>query len=225
MTETKPLSRNRRAIAKAMTLSASIPQFTIEMTLEVDVLSRLRSEIDPPARPSYTDALVASVAQALRVHPSLNATFTSEGIIEHEEIGLALATALEDGLISPVISKADEQTILQLAAARGALVEAARAGALKPHELLSATFTISNLGPFGVRRFGALVVPPQAAILAVGSLEAKTIVLSLSVDHRAVDGVPAARFLRHVKDQLENAEWVSRLLAGERPSPLEAPDR
>lgn len=225
MSAAKPLSRMRRAIAKSMTLSATIPQFNIEMTLNTQLLSRAREEIPPTERPSYTDTLVASVAQALRTHRSINATFSEEGIVEHREVNVALATALEDGLISPVIRAADEQTIAELARERGRLVKAAHAGTLSPEELLSATFTLSNLGPFGVRRFAALVVPPQAAILAAGSMESETIVLCLSADHRAVDGAPAARFLRQVKSQLEDEDWIARLLRGQRPAPLEARER
>jgi pyruvate dehydrogenase E2 component (dihydrolipoamide acetyltransferase) len=222
MTEIKPLTRMRRAIAKTMTLSANIPQFTIEMTLDARLLARARAELAQTQRLSYTDALVASVAQALRAHGALNATFSDEGIIEHEEVNVALAVALDDGLIGPVIAKADQRTVAEIAAERGRLLAAARAGSLTPDDLLSATFTISNLGPFGVRRFNALVVPPQAAILAIGSMEEEAIVLSLSVDHRAVDGAPAARFLLQVRQQLEDAAWVDRLLASERPIPSEA---
>jgi pyruvate dehydrogenase E2 component (dihydrolipoamide acetyltransferase) len=221
MTEAKPLTRMRRAIAKSMTLSAAVPQFGIEMTLDAAALSAARARRDIVARPSYTDALVASVAQALRDHPAMNASYVEDGILEHEDVNVALAVALDEGLISPVIVHADRRTVTELAAERSRGVEAAKAGTLKPQDVLSATFTVSNLGPFGVRRFRALVVPPQAGILAVGSMERETIVLSLSVDHRVLDGAPAARFLRQVKLQLEDPAWLERLTADQLPRAVE----
>jgi pyruvate dehydrogenase E2 component (dihydrolipoamide acetyltransferase) len=111
--------------------------------------------------------------------------------------------------VSPAIEYADRRSLPELAAERVRLTEAARAGTLTPRELLSATFTVSNLGPLGVRRFNALVIPPQVAILAVGALERGEIPLTLSVDHRVVDGAPAALFLGQIRSQLEQAEWLS----------------
>ncbi len=210
MTDPVPLTRMRRAIVKSMSHSAAVPQFGIEMDLDASQLVAARAQV----RFSYTDALTASVAQALRDHPAVNASYTDEGIVLHDEVNVALALALDDGLISPVIARADERTLAELAAERRRLTEAAREGKLTPAEVLSATFTISNLGPLGVRRFRALVVPPQAAILAVGNMEQETIVLSLSVDHRPLDGAPAARFLGQVKRQLEDPAWIERLVAG-----------
>ncbi len=213
MTDAVPLTRMRRAIVKAMTQSAATPQFGIEMTLDASQLVAARARLSIDERFSYSDALTASVAQALREHPAVNASYGEDGIVLHDEVNVALALALDDGLISPVIARAAERTLAELAAERRRLGDAARAGTLTPAEVMSATFTISNLGPLGVRRFRALVVPPQAAILAVGTMERETIVLSLSVDHRPLDGAPAARFLGQVKRQLEDPGWIERLLA------------
>jgi pyruvate dehydrogenase E2 component (dihydrolipoamide acetyltransferase) len=149
----------------------------------------------------------------------VNSSFTDEGIIEHDEVNVALATAIDEGLVSPVIANADQCTVTELAAERRRLVDAARTGTLTPSELLSATFTLSNLGPFGVTRFTALVVPPQAAILAVGSLCEQGVALTLSADHRVVDGAPAAVFLRQVIDQLEDRNWIGGLLSDQGPDP------
>jgi pyruvate dehydrogenase E2 component (dihydrolipoamide acetyltransferase) len=211
--QAEPLSRMRRAIVKAMSASAAIPQFAIEMSLDVTRLRAARERTPADSRPSYVDALVASVARALVDHPDVNASFTEDGIVRHEDRNVALAVALDGGLISPVIVRADTLTLAELTAERVRLTAAARAGTLAPEEVLSATFTVSNLGPLGVRRFNALVVPPQAAILAVGSLDGNSIALTLSSDHRLVDGAPAALFLGEVRDQLEDAAWLERLFA------------
>jgi pyruvate dehydrogenase E2 component (dihydrolipoamide acetyltransferase) len=201
----------RRAIAKTMSVSATIPQFGIEMVVSVDPLASIRAQVPPQDRPSFVDAIVASVAKALSDHPWVNASFTEEGIVRHEEVNVALALALDDGLISPVISSAERRSIDDLLSERKRLTEAARAGSLKPEEILSGTFTISNLGPLGVRRFNALVVPPQAGILALGSIVGDEMTLTLSVDHRVVDGAPAARFLGQICSQLEDDAWLGSL--------------
>jgi len=209
VSEAQPLSRMRRAIAKTMTASAAIPQFVIEMTLDVRPLRAARERFPVEERPSYVDALVASVASALRDHPALNASLTDDGVVHHADRNVALAIALDDGLVSPAILRADTLSLAELAAERRRLTAAARAGGLTPEELLSATFTISNLGPLGVRRFQALVVPPQVAILAVGAVEDDAMALTLSADHRVVDGAPAARFLGQVRARLEEPAWLS----------------
>jgi pyruvate dehydrogenase E2 component (dihydrolipoamide acetyltransferase) len=214
MSEPQPLNRMRRAIAKAMSASAAVPQFSIEMELAIGSLAELRAEIPPPSRPSYIDALVASTAAALDDHSALNSSFTEEGIVCHEEVNVALAVALDDGLISPVIRRANHCPLRELTAERVRLTAAAREGTLKAEEVLSATFTISNLGPLGVRRFNGLVVPPQAGILAVGAIEEGAMNLTLSVDHRLIDGAPAASFLGQVRSQLEEASWLERLFVG-----------
>lgn len=209
-----PLSRMRKAIAKAMSLSAAIPQFGIEMDLDVRVLDAARGGLERDRRPSVVDALVTSAAAALVDHPGVNASFTDEGIVQHENVNIALALALDEGLVSPAIMNADRLALDEIAAERKRLTAAARAGELTPEELLSATFTISNLGPLGVRRFNALIVPPQAAILAVGGIADGLLSLTLTVDHRPLDGAPAAAFLAQIRDQLEDHEWVSALFSG-----------
>ena len=123
------------------------------------------------------------------------------------------AIALPDGLIAPAIREADARTLPEIAGERRRLAAAAAAGTLGPDDLFSTTFTISNLGPLGVRRFRALVVPPQAAILAVGAItERHELSLALSCDHRVLDGAPAARFLATVVELLEAPEWADELL-------------
>jgi pyruvate dehydrogenase E2 component (dihydrolipoamide acetyltransferase) len=197
-----------------MCASATVPQFTIESDADLGALSDLRRSLDDDARPSYADLLSAVCAQALLAHPRLNASYDEDAIVEHGEINIGLAVAVDDGLVAPAIMGADRRSLTELAAERKRLTDAANAGTLTPADLLSATFTISNLGPLGVRRFRALVVPPQAAILAVGKItDDQSISLSLSCDHRVLDGAPAALFLGDLVTRLENPKWVHEALA------------
>lgn len=212
----RPLTRMRRAIVKSMSASALVPQFTIESDARLDALEDRRDELGRGGVSlSYSDVLVAACARTLRAHLNVNASFDEDAIVEHAEINVGLAIALPDGLIAPAIRGADTLSLAGLAAERERLTAAARAGTLAPDELFSTTFTISNLGPFGVRRFRALVVPPQAAILALGALTPeKTMSLSLSCDHRVLDGAPAAAFLRELAVLLEQPGWLDELLPG-----------
>src|SRR2546421_1117867 len=189
----------RRTIARTMTMSAGIPQFTIEREVDTGELVTSRGS------PSIADLLVAACARSLRSHPRLNASFTEKGVLEHEAINVGLAINLKDGLIAPAIMDADRLDLRAIAAERERLTTAATEGRLRPEEVLNTTFTISNLGPVGVRRFQALVVPPQAAILAVGAVTRdQCMSLCLSCDHRLVDGLPAALILRDVVEFLEH---------------------
>ena len=146
-------------------------------------------------------------ARALREHPGVNASYGDDCVIVHERVNIGLALALDDGLTVPVILDADTRTLEGLASERLRLAEAARTRSLRPEEIFAGTFSISNLGPLGVDRFQALVLPPQAAILAVGSLR-DTVSLSGSFDHRAVDGAPAARFLATIASLLAEPGWA-----------------
>jgi pyruvate dehydrogenase E2 component (dihydrolipoamide acetyltransferase) len=206
----------RRAIVKSMTASALVPQFTIESDARLDVLEARRDELERGGVGlSYSDVFVAACARTLRTHLNVNVSFDEDAIVEHPEINVGLAIALPDGLVAPAIRAADTLSFAGLAAERERLTVAARAGTLAPEEIFSTTFTISNLGPFGVRRFRALVVPPQAAILALGALTPeKTMSLSLSCDHRVLDGAPAAAFLRDLAVTLEQPGWMDDLLPG-----------
>jgi pyruvate dehydrogenase E2 component (dihydrolipoamide acetyltransferase) len=203
----------RRAIGKSMSASALIPQFTIERDARLEALAAWRSEASlEGAAITYSDAIVAATARALRDHPGLNASYTDEAILQHEAINIGFAFDLPDGLIAPAIRRADELSLYDLRAERERLATAARNGSLTPDDVFAATFTVSNLGPLGVRRFRALVVPPQASILALGSVtEDRLMSLSLSCDHRVVDGAPAARFLSDLVGLLEEPEWLGEL--------------
>jgi pyruvate dehydrogenase E2 component (dihydrolipoamide acetyltransferase) len=196
-----------------MTASALVPQFTVEVDVPLGELAELRARWRSAGRPvSVADVLTAATARALRSHPRVNASWTDAAILEHADINIGLAVAVPDGLVAPAVLRADTLDLPGLAAERTRLTAAARESRLTPEELLSATFTISNLGPFGVSRFRALVVPPQAAILAVGGPRTDgTTTLALSCDHRVLDGAPAAEFLRDLAGSLTAPAWLDDL--------------
>jgi pyruvate dehydrogenase E2 component (dihydrolipoamide acetyltransferase) len=220
--ERTPLSKMRRAIVAAMNLSAQIPQFTLDRWIDLTHASAIRQSLkEADINVSWEDIFVAACARALRSHPGLNASFDDDAIIHHAQVNIGIATALADGLVSPAILDADRLSMAAIAAARARLREQAAVGRLRGVELSAATFTISNLGLSQIDRFRALVIPPQAAILAVGRVRelngAPGVSVSLSCDHRVVDGTPAAEFLKTVNDLLQAPQWC---LPSQEPSPL-----
>lgn len=174
---------------------------------------RLQERIEP--KPTYTDLLVKLVAVALGRHQRVNASWRDARILLHEEINVGLAVAVEDGLVVPVIHRADRLSLSQIGARRQSLVSRAQAGKLSPDDLSHGTFTISNLGMYGVDAFNAVINPPQAAILAVGRIAERVVpvdgqpavqpmmILSLSFDHRVVDGARGAQFLETLSELIE----------------------
>jgi pyruvate dehydrogenase E2 component (dihydrolipoamide acetyltransferase) len=203
----------RRAIAASTTLSAQVPQFTLDRTAIVQAAAAIRVELrDDDVHLSWEDLLVAASARALRFHPNVNASFDEDAIMFHPDIHVGLATAVRDGLVSPAILNADRRTLAELVSERRRLRQGAADGNLRGVELFGATYTISNLGPYGIDRFRALVIPPQAAILAAGRVSAgggeARVNLTLSCDHRVLDGAPAAEFLGSVCALLEEPEWL-----------------
>jgi pyruvate dehydrogenase E2 component (dihydrolipoamide acetyltransferase) len=215
----RPLGRVRRAVGAAMTASAQIPQFTLEATARLGRAAAWRRDASAgDARPSWSDLLTAASARALVAHPYVNASVDGRDLVEHAAVNVGLAVAIDDGLVVPAILGADRLAVADLARERRRLTTAARAGELRPAELYGATFSISNLGPYGIERFRALVIPPQAAILAVGRLDDRgaepTMALSLSCDHRVLDGAPAAVFLRDLVGFLEEPAWTEGLARG-----------
>ena len=207
-----------RIMAERMTTSwTTAPHFFL--VREVNV-TRLASWLDQArkqtgAHVTYTDLLVKLVAAALARHPRVNASWKDGAIIQNAEINIGLAVAIDDGLVVPVIHRADALRLPELAARRADLVGRAQAGKLRPADIQGGGFTISNLGMFGVDAFNAIVNPPQAAILAVGRIADRvvalngqpvvqpTLVLTLSCDHRALDGARAAQFLGTLADLVE----------------------
>ena len=216
-----PLTQMRKAIVRMTTQSkAPVPHFYV--TIEVEMAEGLRvieeSKKAAPSSPiSINHLLIAAAARALRQHPGLNASFAGETIRLFSSIDIGIAVALEEGLIVPVLRDCGSKTLVQIAEAERALVARARGRDLSPEEYTGATFLISNLGKFDVESFIAVILPPAAAALAVGSVREVPVVrdgrvevghrmmLTLSCDHRVIDGAVAAQFLQTFKQALERA--------------------
>jgi pyruvate dehydrogenase E2 component (dihydrolipoamide acetyltransferase) len=207
-----------RIMADRMTASwTSAPHFYLVREVNVGrlVTWRERASKQSGARITYTDLLVRLVAAALARHPAANASWGNGTITRHAEINIGLAVAIDDGLVVPVLHRADTLTLADIAARREDLVARAQAGKLRPADIQGGGFTISNLGMYGVDAFNAIVNPPQAAILAVGRIADRvvavngqpavqpTMVLTLSCDHRALDGARGAQFLGALADLIE----------------------
>jgi len=217
-----PISGIRHAIAKKMTYSkTNIPHFYISTEVDMTEAAKMRSDLIPVieakagVRLSFTHLLIKAVAMALKEYPQLNATCDGENIRVSKDVNIGIAVGLEDGLIVPVLKKADTMDLVQIASKAEKLVAKARERKLSEDEFTGGTFTISNLGILDVDSFTAIINPPEVAILAVGKIRDKPAVIdgeikvrkkmniTLSADHRAVDGVTAARFLGRVKELLE----------------------
>jgi len=215
----------QRLTAQRMAESfTSAPHFylTIEAkaTKLVELRERLRSVVEKKVGVglTFTDILIALVAKALRDHPLANASWVEGRIRICKEINIGLATAVKEGLVVPVIKRADEKTLDQIAKERKELADKAAEGRLRLEELEGGTFTVTNLGMFGVDEFGAIINPPQSAILAVGQIAERPVVedgqvvarptiwLTLSLDHRVLDGAEGARFLSDLRALIEEPE-------------------
>ncbi|MGC2195091.1 MAG: dihydrolipoamide acetyltransferase family protein [Terriglobales bacterium] len=220
-----PLSPIARLMAERTAQSwTTVPHFFVVREVDAGPLNLARIRMAAAVgkaqgpRVTHTDLLVALLARVLARHPRLNASWTADGIRTNPEINVALAIALEDGVVAPVISSADRLDLGQIAAQRKDLSERARAGKLRPTDLAGGTFTISNLGMYNVDAFNAIIIPPQAAILAVGSITDRVVplggnpvvrpmlTLTLSSDHRVVDGARAALFLDELVQAMLNPE-------------------
>ena len=211
----EPLSRMRRAIGERMARSVrEQPQFSISRDVDMTAANEKRKA----SGASYTDAIVAAAAKTLRDHPPLRARIEEGELATSEAANIGLAIALEDGLLVAVLRDADRKGLKELAAERARLEEHARSGKLAEHELTGSVLTVSNLGTMGVDRFTAIVNPPEAAILAVGRVADRVVVidgaaavrpiatLTLSVDHRVADGATAARYLAALAERLERGD-------------------
>jgi len=215
-----PLSQMRKAIVRMTTQSkAPVPHFYV--TIDVDMAEGLRvveesKRAAAPSSISITHLLIAASARALKQHPGLNASFAGESIRIFSSIDIGIAVALEDGLIVPVLRDCGSKTLGQIVEGERILVARARKRELAPEEYTGATFLISNLGKFDVESFSAVILPPAATALAVGSVRETPVVrdgrvevghrmtLTLSCDHRVIDGAVAAQFLQTFKQALEH---------------------
>jgi pyruvate dehydrogenase E2 component (dihydrolipoamide acetyltransferase) len=214
-----PLTPMRRIVGQRMTQSKqSAPHFYISMDIDMTAVSKLRTEWKERGDdliPSINDFILHAAARALKNFPSMNSSFTEQGIQQHADINIGVAVALEEGLVVPVIRNADRLSLMELAKQSRELADKAQNKKLFPLDYEGGTFTVSNLGMLGVDSFIAIINPPQCAILAVGrvaprvvsdgdGIEIKSIMTAtLSADHRVVDGASAARFLQLVKQALE----------------------
>lgn len=219
-----PLQGMRRTIAERMTASyQTAPHITLTVRVDMGAFEEARAQLNARAeatgqpRISVTALLVKAVAQTLRRHPWLNSTLRDQEIHLLPEININVAVALDDGLIVPVVHGADGKSVAEISAEVRDLVARAREGRLTPADVTGGTFTISNLGPFGIEQFTAIINPPQAAILAVGITRPEPVAdeegrvtvrpvmrMTLSADHRIVDGAVAAHFLTDLREVLEN---------------------
>ena len=220
-----PFDGIRQQVAARLSASASeIPAFSATATAEVDDLLALREQINEQrpaesARISLNDLLVRAVAVALRTNPGVNASYSPEGrgqTLLHERVHIGIAVAAQAGLVVPVVRDADRLAVSEIAASTRDLVKRAGERALDPAEMRDGTFTLSNLGMFGIEHFTAIINPPQGAILAVGSVqkhlalvagevrERSRIRFTLTADHRIIDGALAARFLATLTELLEH---------------------
>jgi pyruvate dehydrogenase E2 component (dihydrolipoamide acetyltransferase) len=214
-------SATQRTIAARMAESRStIPEFTLEAEIAMDAAVALREELRVLGReplPSYNDFVLRAVALALRDFPALNASYEEGRTLQHGRVNVGVAVDTGDALLVPVVHDADRLSVLGIAREARRLAEGARARKLAPADLADGTFTVSNLGMFGVRRFHAVINVPQVAILAVGEVaphavvgaggsivERTTMEVALSCDHRVVYGAEAARFLQRLKELLEH---------------------
>ncbi|MCW2765405.1 MAG: hypothetical protein JWO11_1364 [Nocardioides sp.] len=214
-----PHSRLRRAIAARLRESKrEAPHFYLRASIRADKLMALRAEINEgsPVRVSLNDLIVKAVAAAHARVPEMNATWTDDAVRRHHRIDIAVAVATDRGLVTPVVRDVSSHTVTALAAKVQDLASRARDGKLKQDELEGGTISVTNLGMYGVEEFAAIINPPHAAILAVGAVREEPVVvdgalavgkvlrLTLSVDHRPVDGVVAAQWLAAIVELLES---------------------
>ena len=215
----QPLSQMRKAIARATTQSkAPVPHFYLTSEIDMEQAERFRDQLkqNRTTHPSVTDLLIKAAAIALTRHPEINVSFTGPAIRRHARIDIGIAVGIEDGLITPVIRNCGAKSLDDISTESRTLIDRARNKRLQPHEYSDATFSISNLGMFDVENFIAVLIPPQAASIAVGAIRDAPVVkdgtvkagrrmtVTLSCDHRTLDGVQGAGFLKEFKRILEH---------------------
>lgn len=217
----QPLSQMRKAIARATTQSkAPVPHFYLTVDIAMEKAEQVRQQFKQNRRvhPSITDLLIKAAALALSRHPNVNASYTGEAIRRYPSIDIGIMVGMDDGLIAPVVRNCGGKSLEQISAESRELIERARSKRLEPPEYAGATFSISNLGMYGVENFIAVLMPPQAASIAVSAIRDLPVVengaitvgrrmtVTLSCDHRALDGVQAAQFLKELKRILEHPQ-------------------
>jgi len=220
----EPATQIRQTIAKRLVTSLGpVPHFFLTTDIEMDRAAEMRrgiNALDPDLKISINDIVIKVAAAALIQHPEVNASFQEKFVRYYEHADIGVAVAIEDGLITPVVRAADQKSLSQIAAEVRELAERARSKRLKPEEYTGATFSISNLGMFGIDEFTAVINPPEGAILAVGAMTPKPVVrdneiivrqimrVTMSCDHRVIDGATGAKFLQTFKKILENPLYL-----------------
>lgn len=220
----EPATQIRQTIAKRLVTSLGpVPHFFLTVDIEMDRAAEMRESIkalDPDLKISINDILIKCAAAALMQHPQVNASFQEKFIRYYDHADIGVAVAIEDGLITPVVRSADQKSLSQIAGEVRELAERARSKKLTPEEYTGATFSISNLGMFGIDEFTAVINPPEGGILAVGAMTPKPVVrdnqvvvrqtmrVTMSCDHRVIDGATGAKFLQTFKKILENPLYL-----------------
>lgn len=220
----EPISEMRRIIAKRLVTSLGpVPHFFLTTEVEMDRAAEMRraiNELDPDLKISINDIIIKVAAAALIGHPQVNASFQEKVIRYYERADIGVAVAIEDGLITPIVRSADQKSLSQIAREVRDLADRARKRKLKPEEYTGASFSISNLGMFGIEEFTAIINPPESGILAVGAMSPKPVVrdnevvvrqmmrVTMSCDHRVIDGASGAKFLQTFKKILENPLYL-----------------
>ena len=217
-----PLSQIRRVTAERLSKSLEAPHFYLTSIVDAERLLAFRAEAvratagREGARVTVTDLLVKACAKLLRAHPEVNSAWAGDRILRYRRVNVGIAVAVPDGLVVPVVNDADVKPLSELSAEAHTLAAKAREGKLSLEDMSGGTFTLSNLGMFGIDHFTAVLNPPQAAILAVGAARPEAVVrdgavvaattmrLALSIDHRTLDGATAARFLAELRELLED---------------------
>ncbi|GAB1721381.1 MAG: dihydrolipoamide acetyltransferase family protein [Nitrospira sp.] len=217
----QPLNQMRKAIARATVQSkAPVPHFYLTIEIDMEQAERVRDQFKQSRQPhpSITDVLIKAAALALTRHPEVNVSFAGDAIRRYTQIDIGVAVGMEDGLITPVVRNCGAKTLTEISAETKPLIERARQKRLSPQEYTGATFAVSNLGMFDVDNFIALLMPPQAASIAVGAIRDVPVVskgkvtagrrmkVTLSCDHRALDGLMGAQFLKEFKRVLEHPQ-------------------
>lgn len=215
------VSNVRKVIARRLTESKqTVPHFYLRRTIDAEALKAFRGQINEQlastgVKTSFNDLIVKACATALKLHPAVNTSWVDDKLLQHNRINVGVAVAVDAGLVVPVLHDTDKATLSEISTRTRELAGKARDGKLKPQEMSGGTFSVSNLGMFGVDSFSAVINPPEAAILAVGAMRQEPVVvdgevtvrnrisLELSVDHRAVDGAVGAAFLKDLAEILE----------------------
>jgi pyruvate dehydrogenase E2 component (dihydrolipoamide acetyltransferase) len=220
--EEVPVTQMRKAIARRLAQSIGpIPTFYLTIECDMTRLMELRGQVNKRlekegVKTSINDFVIRAVAAALSRHPEVNASWGDNAIVRHNRVHIGVAVAVEDGLITPIVRDADRKRVREIAGEVKELAGRAREKKLKPEEYTGATFSISNLGMFGIVEFTAIINPPEAGILAVGAVEEKVVVekgemvvrprmrMTMSCDHRVIDGATGAKFLQTVQEMIED---------------------